>query len=38
MRLIRFGDPGNEKPGLVDNNDKRKGLSAVFHDWDRRFF
>lgn len=38
MKLIRFGDPGNEKPGILDANNKRKDLSAAFKDWDREFF
>ncbi len=38
MKLIRFGDAGNEKPGLLDAQGKRRDLSAVFTDWDRAFF
>jgi len=38
MRLIRFGEPENEKPGLLDGNGKRKDLSAIFKDWDFAFF
>lgn len=38
MKLIRFGNAGNEKPGLIDNDGKRKDLSSVFTDWDRKFF
>jgi len=37
MRLIRFGAPGNERPGvLVDA--ARYDVSAAFRDWDRDFF
>jgi 2-keto-4-pentenoate hydratase/2-oxohepta-3-ene-1,7-dioic acid hydratase in catechol pathway len=37
MKLIRFGAPGREKPGvLVDG--VRRDLSAKFRDWDRDFF
>ena len=37
MKLIRFGLPGREKPGvLVDG--VRRDLSAKFRDWDRDFF
>jgi 2-keto-4-pentenoate hydratase/2-oxohepta-3-ene-1,7-dioic acid hydratase in catechol pathway len=37
MKLIRFGDKGNEKPGvLVD--DKRLDCSDHFSDWDQNFF
>jgi 2,4-didehydro-3-deoxy-L-rhamnonate hydrolase len=38
MKLIRFGDPGNEKPGLLDGNGQRRDLSSLFHDWNNKFF
>lgn len=38
MKLIRFGEPGYEKPGILDNTGKRKDLSDYFKDWDRHFF
>jgi 2-keto-4-pentenoate hydratase/2-oxohepta-3-ene-1,7-dioic acid hydratase in catechol pathway len=38
MKLIRFGEWGAEKPGIIDSNGKRKDLSPVFLDWDRPFF
>jgi 2,4-didehydro-3-deoxy-L-rhamnonate hydrolase len=38
MKLIRFGDVGNEKPGILDSNGIRKDLSQQFTDWDRSFF
>src|SRR5688572_12639182 len=38
MRLIRFGEAGNEKPGIIDKNNKRRDASAHFRDWDRHFF
>lgn len=38
MKLIRFGDVGNEKPGIITYNGKRKDVSAVYKDWDRTFF
>lgn len=38
MRLIRFGEPDNEKPGLLDGNGKRKDLSTIFKDWNFDFF
>ncbi len=38
MKLIRFGAPGAEKPGILMDNDIRKDCSAEFNDWDRRFF
>lgn len=37
MKLIRFGNPGAEKPGVLING-KRKDLSGHFRDWDRDFF
>jgi 2,4-diketo-3-deoxy-L-fuconate hydrolase len=37
MKLIRFGQTGNEKPGILIDN-KRKNLSSYFKDWDREFF
>lgn len=37
MRLIRFGDKGNEKPG-VEHNGKRFDCSKLFDDWNREFF
>lgn len=37
MKLIRFGNPGAEKPGLLING-KRLDLSGHFHDYDRAFF
>ncbi len=38
MKLIRFGKPGAEKPGILDVNGKRRDLSSTFTDWDRSFF
>ena len=38
MKLIRFGNAGNEKPGVIDKDGKQKDLSSVFTDWDRKFF
>lgn len=37
MKLIRFGNPGAEKPGLMLQG-TRKDLSGHFNDWDRDFF
>ncbi len=33
MRLIRFGDGANEKPGIMSKDGKRRDLSAHFPDW-----
>lgn len=38
MRLIRFGNPGFERPGILDRNNVRRDLSSHFSDWDRAFF
>lgn len=38
MKLIRFGDAGNEKPGIIANDGKRKDMSAFCKEWDRTFF
>lgn len=37
MKLIRFGNPGNEKPGVVINN-KRYDVSHLVRDYDEDFF
>ena len=33
MKLVRFGSPGREKPGLVDASGKVRDLSAHVTDW-----
>ena len=38
MRLIRFGPPQKEKPGVVSSSGQRLDLSAYFRDWDADFF
>jgi len=38
MRLIRFGEFGNEKPGVLLGGDTRKDCSSHFKDWDHAFF
>lgn len=37
MKLIRFGEKGNELPGVIFNG-QRRDCSARFRDWDREFF
>jgi 2,4-diketo-3-deoxy-L-fuconate hydrolase len=37
MKLIRFGEPGNEKPGIY-LNEKRYDLSTQIKDYDEEFF
>lgn len=38
MNLIRFGPPGEERPGLMDANGRRRDASAFASDYDRAFF
>ncbi len=38
MKLIRFGDPGNERPGLLLNDGTRLDASSVVSDYDEDFF
>lgn len=37
MQLIRFGEKGSEKPGVLIQG-KRKDCSSEFEDWNRAFF
>ncbi len=37
MKLIRFGDKGSEKPGILHNN-SRLDCSSLFEDWNHSFF
>lgn len=37
MKLLRFGEKGHEKPGVLLNG-KRKDCSGAFEDWNRAFF
>jgi hypothetical protein len=32
MKLVRYGNPGKEKPGLIDADGKLRDLSAVVKD------
>lgn len=38
MKLIRFGNAGEERPGLITESGERLDLSQHFADWDRTFF
>lgn len=38
MKLIRFGDHGQEKPGILAEDGRRLDLSEYFADWNREFF
>ncbi len=38
MKLIRFGEPGAERPGLLCGDGQRVDASAVTRDYDEEFF
>ena len=38
MKLLRFGEPGTEKPGVELDNGKRLDVSGFCTDFDERFF
>jgi 2,4-diketo-3-deoxy-L-fuconate hydrolase len=38
MKLIRFGEKGAEKPGVILSGGRMKDLSSQFRDWDHEFF
>lgn len=38
MKLIRFGETGAERPGIIDEQNIRRDLSDHFTDWDRACF
>ena len=38
MKLIRYGRPGAEKPGLILEDGRRVDVSAVVRDYDEAFF
>ncbi|MHB8524910.1 MAG: fumarylacetoacetate hydrolase family protein [Candidatus Acidiferrales bacterium] len=38
MRLIRFGEPGRERPGILLGDGARLDVSAFGHDYDEAFF
>ncbi len=38
MKLIRFGEPGREKPGVLLEDGKRLDVSAAVPDFDEAFF
>ena len=38
MRLARFGNVGEERPGLLMDSGERVDASHLFSDWDGRFF
>ena len=38
MRLIRFGAPSDERPGILDADGQRRDASAFGEDWTESFF
>lgn len=38
MKLIRLGEPGQEKPGIENNDGSRWDMSSHFEDYDQAFF
>jgi 2-keto-4-pentenoate hydratase/2-oxohepta-3-ene-1,7-dioic acid hydratase in catechol pathway len=38
MRLIRFGEAGRERPGVLDPDGRRLDVSVFGKDWNERFF
>jgi len=38
MKLVRFGERGKEKPGILSGEDVRLDLSGIFADWNAAFF
>jgi len=38
MKLIRFGEPGHERPGILDAQGRRLDVSAFGEDWNEAFF
>jgi 2-keto-4-pentenoate hydratase/2-oxohepta-3-ene-1,7-dioic acid hydratase in catechol pathway len=38
MKLIRFGTPGKEKPGIINETGKRLDVSSFGEDYDESFF
>jgi len=38
MKLIRFGNSGREKPGIINENGKKLDVSSFGEDYDERFF
>jgi len=38
MKLIRFGNPGKEKPGIINDTGKRLDVSSFGEDYDEQFF
>lgn len=38
MRLVRFGPPGDERPGMIDADGIRRDASGFGEDWGEAFF
>ncbi|MDC2889297.1 hypothetical protein [Psychrosphaera algicola] len=37
MKLVRFGDLGQEKPGILDSQGELRDASSHFDDYDKAF-
>lgn len=38
MKLIRYGEPGKERPGIIDAAGERRSVARFFRDFDEAFF
>src|SRR3546814_15725281 len=38
MKLFRFGDEGEERPGVIDDEGRRYGVTSFGEDYTREFF
>lgn len=38
MKLIRYGEPGKELPGIIGEAGERRSVARFFRDFDERFF
>lgn len=38
MKLIRFGEVGHERPGVILHDERRLDVSSLVHDYDESFF
>ena len=38
MKLIRYGEPGREEPGIVLDDGRRLDVGGQFQDYDEAFF
>ena len=38
MKLIRYGEPGREEPGVILDDGRRLDVGGQFNDYDEGFF